>query len=173
MPDAPPPIRRIVTGHDANNVATVLWDAPAENVERSPLGARTLLWSTQQTPCDISIGADVEDEGLRRLGTQPPVNGTRFTINDVAPGAAGSHHRTESLDYAVVISGEVTLELDEGKAIRLAPGDVVIQRGTNHTWINTGSTWARLLFVLMDAQPLGIGQPLAAGTTAGIVHTTT
>jgi quercetin dioxygenase-like cupin family protein len=154
-----PPVRRVVTGHDAAGTAKVLSDAEATNSRRSRPGARsTLVWSTDATPAPIPLGDDVEDMGARGLGTQPPANGSRFTVIDYAPGARGSMHRTETLDYVIVVSGTVTMELD-GSSVELRAGDVLVQRGTNHAWINRGTEPARVAFVLIDAQPLGIGNP--------------
>jgi quercetin dioxygenase-like cupin family protein len=155
-----PPIRRIVTGHDADGVAKVLIDGPASNVRSSrPGSASTLIWSTDETPADIAIGEDVEDLGARKLGTAPPANGTRFTINDIPPGRPGLMHRTETLDYAIVLAGEIDMEMDNSTTVTLKTGDVVVQRGTNHSWINRGTKPARVAFVLIDAKPLGIGNP--------------
>ena len=154
-----PPIRRVVTGHDAKGVAKILSDGPATNVRSSrPGSASTLMWSTFETPADISVGEDVEDLGARILGTAPPENGTRFTINDIPPGRPGLMHRTETLDYAIVLAGEVEMVMDDS-SVMLKAGDVVIQRGTNHAWVNKGSEPARIAFVLIDAKPLGIGNP--------------
>src|SRR5688572_29003086 len=154
-----PPIRRVVTGHDAKGVAKILSDGPATNVRSSrPGSASTLMWSTFETPADISVGEDVEDLGARVLGTAPPENGTRFTINDIPPGRPGVMHRTEALDYAIVLAGEVEMVMDDSSVL-LKAGDVVIQRGTNHAWVNKGSEPARIAFVLIDAEPLGIGNP--------------
>jgi quercetin dioxygenase-like cupin family protein len=159
MSTALPPIRRVVTGHDAEGIAKVLIDGPATNVRSSrPGSASTLMWSTFETPADISIGEDIEDLGARVLGTAPPENGTRFTINDIPPGRPGLMHRTETLDYAIVLAGEVDMEMDDSK-VTLRAGDVVIQRGTNHSWVNRGTEPARIAFVLIDAKPLGIGNP--------------
>jgi quercetin dioxygenase-like cupin family protein len=156
-----PPIRRVVTGHDANNVAKVLMDGPATNHKESRPGSRsTLIWSSDATPADISVGEDIEDLGARKLGTAPPENGTRFTINDIPPGRPGRMHRTETLDYAIVLSGEVDMEMDDGATVKLKAGDVVVQRGTNHSWINRGTGPARIAFILIDAKPLGIGHPI-------------
>ena len=154
-----PPVRRVVTGHDANGVAKVLIDGPATNVRSSrPGSASTLMWSTDEMPADIAIGEDVEDLGARTLGTAPPANGTRFTINDIAPGRPGLMHRTETLDYAIVLGGEIDMVMDDS-TVTLRTGDVVIQRGTNHSWVNRGTQSARIAFVLIDAKPLGIGNP--------------
>jgi quercetin dioxygenase-like cupin family protein len=154
------PIRRIVTGHDANNVAKVIIDGPATNEKQSRPGSlSTLLWSTDATPADISVGEDFEDMGARILGTPPPANGTRFAINEIPPGRPGRMHRTETLDYAIVLSGEVDMDMDDS-TVKLRAGDVVIQRGTNHSWVNRGSEVARIAFILIDAKPLGIGHPI-------------
>jgi mannose-6-phosphate isomerase-like protein (cupin superfamily) len=154
-----PPIRRVVTGHDANGVAKVLIDAPAANVRSSrPGSASTLMWSTDEMPVDIAIGEDVEDCGARKLGTAPPANGTRFTINDIPPGRPGLMHRTETVDYAIVLAGEIDMVMDDS-TVTLRTGDVVIQRGTNHSWVNRGTQPVRIAFVLIDAKPLGIGHP--------------
>ena len=159
MPAALSPIRRVVTGHDGNGVAKVLIDGHATNV-RSPRpgSASTLLWSTDETPADIAIGENVQDLGARVLGTAPPENGTRFTINDIPPGRPGLMHRTETLDYAIVLAGEIDMVMDDS-TVTLKAGDVVIQRGTNHSWVNRGTEPARIAFVLIDANPLGIGNP--------------
>lgn len=155
-----PPIRRVVTGHDANGVARVLIDGPATNVRSSrPGSASTLIWSSDEMPVDIAIGENAEDYGARVLGTAPPENGTRFTINDIPPGRPGLMHRTETLDYAIVLVGEVDMVMDNEATVTLKTGDVVVQRGTNHSWVNRGNAPARIAFVLLDAKPLRIGTP--------------
>ena len=161
----PKPIRRVVTGHDENNLAKVLIDGEATNTRSSQPGRlSTLIWSTDATPADNAIGEDIEDLGARVLGTAPPAGGTRFTINDIPPGAEGAMHRTETLDYVIVLSGELDMEMDEG-TVTLKAGDVMVQRGTYHSWINRGTDYARVAFVLIDAKPLGIGRPLTGMAT--------
>lgn len=159
MPAALPPIRRVVTGHDAKGVAKVLIDGPATNTRSSrPGSGSTLMWSSHETPADIAIGEGIEDLGARQLGTAPPANGTRFTINDIPPGRPGLMHRTETLDYAIVLAGEIDMVMDDS-TVTLKAGDVVIQRGTHHSWVNRGTQPVRIAFVLIDAKPLGIGNP--------------
>jgi quercetin dioxygenase-like cupin family protein len=159
MPSELPPIRRVVTGHDAKGVAKVLIDGPATNVRSSrPGSASTLVWSSDEMPVDIAIGENAEDYGARILGTAPPANGTRFTINDIPPGRPGLMHRTETLDYAIVLAGEIDMVMDDS-TVTLKTGDIVVQRGTNHSWVNRGTEPARIAFVLIDAKPLGIGTP--------------
>jgi quercetin dioxygenase-like cupin family protein len=162
---SPRPIRRVVTGHDEKSVAKVLIDGEATNTRSSQPGRfSTLIWSTDATPVDNVIGEDIEDLGARKLGTAPPAGGTRFTVNDIPPGARGAMHRTETLDYVIVLSGELDMELDDGM-VTLRAGEVMVQRGTNHAWINRGSDYARVAFVLIDANPLGIGRPLTGMAT--------
>lgn len=162
-----PPVRRVVTGHDASGVAKVLIDETATNIRRSPRGnSSTLIWCTDETPADIAIGEDVEDMGARILGTPPPPRGSRFTVNDLPPGSPPLMHRTETIDYAIVLAGEIEMEMDDS-SVTLRPGDVVVQRGTNHAWANRGTEPARIAFVLIDAKPLGIGHPVLGNAPAG------
>jgi len=156
-------VRRVVTGHDADGKAIVLIDGEAVNRRTSASGnSSTLMWCSDAMPADIAIGSDVEDMGARVLGTPPPENGTRFTVNEIVPGSAAVMHRTETLDYAIIIAGEIDLELDDS-CVTLRAGDVVVQRGTNHAWVNRGTQPAIVAFVLIDAQPLGIGHPVVRG----------
>jgi quercetin dioxygenase-like cupin family protein len=162
MPEQPdyPPIRRVVTGHDTAGTAKVLLDAPATNWKSSSPGTvSTLIWSTDATPADIALGEPIEDRGARVLGTAPPAHGTRFAMIDFPPGNTARMHRTETIDYVVVIAGEIDMDLDE-ETVHLKAGDVMVQRGTNHAWVNRGNAPARLAFVLVDAVPLGIGHPV-------------
>jgi mannose-6-phosphate isomerase-like protein (cupin superfamily) len=76
-----------------------------------------------------------------------------FRITEWAPGHSRFTHRTETMDFAILLSGEIDMELDDGEVVHLKPGDVVIQRGTIHTWVNRGSVPAVTAFVLIDAKP--------------------
>ncbi len=155
------PIRRVVTGHDEKGNATVIVDGVATNAKSSRPGqVSTLMWCTDSMPCDMPVGETAEDMGNRILGTYPPVNGTRFMIAEYPPGNVPRRHRTETIDYIVVLSGEIDMELDNGEMTHLETGDVMIQRGTYHAWINKGSEPCRMAFVLIDAKPLGIGEAL-------------
>ena len=168
MSDTPefPPIRRVVTGHDANRVAKVLMDAPATNAKYPGSGlASTLIWSTDSTPSQISIGEDIDDLGARVIGTAPPPNGSRFAVLDFPPGIHSHMHRTETVDYVIVIEGEIDMDMDNS-TVKLKRGDLMVQRGTNHAWINRSDKRARVAFVLIDAQPLGVGKPILGATNA-------
>jgi len=164
-----PPVRRVVTGHDSNRVAKAIKDGPATNKKYPRPGAvSTLIWVTDQMPADMPVGEAVEDMGARMLGTAPPPNGTRFTVNDIPPGTSGTMHRTETIDYVIVISGEIDMQMD-ASTVKLKAGDVMVQRGTNHAWINRGTEVARVAFVLVDAKPLGIGRPVTGTASVGTV----
>ena len=82
--------------------------------------------------------------------------GTTFRINEWAPGHARFTHRTETMDYAIVLSGEIDLEFDSGEVVHLKPGDIVVQRGSMHTWVNKGSVPAVTAFILIDAKPVEV-----------------
>jgi quercetin dioxygenase-like cupin family protein len=161
MTNSSTPIRRVVTGHTDDNVATVLIDDVARNVRGNRPGQyTTLMWCTDGAPADMAVGLDAEDMGERKLGTYPPVNGTRFMIAEYPPNNAAVMHRTETIDYIIVLSGKIDMELDKGEMVTIKQGDVMIQRGTNHAWINRYDEVCRMVFVLVDAKPLGFTEHL-------------
>ena len=153
------PVRRVITGHDGKNVAKVIREGPAANTKTPREGvSSTLMWCTDAMPADIAVGEDAEDMGALILGTAPPENGSRFIIMEFAAGIASEMHRTETIDYIVVLKGEIDMDMDDS-TVKLRAGDAMVQRGTNHAWVNRGSVPARLAIVLLDAKPLGIGHP--------------
>jgi quercetin dioxygenase-like cupin family protein len=153
------PIRRVVTGHSGKNVAKVITEGPAANTKTPREGvASTLIWCTDAMPADIAIGEHAEDMGARILGTAPPPHGSRFIVMEFAPGIASEMHRTETIDFIVMLEGEIEMDMDDS-TVRLRAGDTMVQRGTNHAWVNRGKVPARMAIVLLDAKPLGIGHP--------------
>jgi quercetin dioxygenase-like cupin family protein len=147
-------IRRVVTGHDAAGKAIVAIDETAENVVAGVTGADyAVIWSTAELPAD---NTEPGDGGLRQVGTAMP-NGTVFRVVKFNPGITPRMHRTDSIDYAVVIDGEMELELDDGLIVRLKAGDVLVQRGTIHNWVNRGSAPCTIAFVLVAAKPVTVG----------------
>lgn len=164
--------RRVVTGH-RDGKAVVLFDGPAPNrkVRQASGIVSTLLWTTDETPADISGSRDRTE---REIGVPPPANGSVFRMVEFPPeGRAVSReailkemgvsdhggarhpgmHRTRSIDYAVVVEGEIDMLLDEGE-VHLSAGDVLVQQGTNHAWVNRGTAPCRIAFVLIDAREL-------------------
>ena len=157
------PIRRVITGHDDKNVAKVILEGPASNTKTPREGvASTLMWCSDAMPADISIGEKVEDMGARILGTAPPENGSRFIVMEFAPGVVSEMHRTETIDYIVMLEGEIDMDMDDS-TVKLRAGDTMVQRGTNHAWVNRSKTPARMAIVLLDAKPLGIWHPRLRG----------
>ena len=123
--------RRVITGHDGEKVAKVIREGPAANTKRPAEGvASTLMWCTDAMPADIAVGAGVEDMGARILGTAPPENGSRFIVMEFAPGIASAMRRTETIDYIVMLSGEIDMDMDDS-SVKLRAGDVMVQRGTD------------------------------------------
>jgi quercetin dioxygenase-like cupin family protein len=142
-----PAVRRVVTGHNAKAEAIILKDEVAQG-ERF-----TLIWTTEGFPVD---NTDSTDGGKRDLGITLS-GGTVFRVGEIAPGARSPMHRTNSVDYGLVLEGELDMELDGGEAVHLEAGDVVVQRGTNHAWINNGTKPCRMAWILIDASPVKIG----------------
>ena len=153
------PIRRIVTGHDAKGRAVVTADALLQGAP-VPSGSSvlTLLWTTATAPVDNDDATDGRD---RDVGLTLP-GGSVLRIVEMLPNTRSPMHRTNSLDYGIVLSGSVELELDGGALTPVEPGDIVIQRGTIHAWRNpSADTPARIAFVLLDATPATVdGAPL-------------
>ncbi len=155
-----PNIRRVVTGHDSSGKAVVWIDAPATNHKYPDTHvSSTLMWVTDGTPADFS--ADV-DAGERIIGTPPPSGGTRFTVMEILPGnSLHGLHRTDTIDYVICISGEIEMPMDDS-SVRLGAGDIMIQRGTNHGWVNKGTVPCRLAVILVD------GKPKRSGSVTGV-----
>ena len=169
------PIRRVVTGHDAQGRAVVAMDGLAANVLHRPSRpgvALTDLWATSGTPAARADSDPVD----RPVVLHPPPGGTVFRVVQFDPedpgalahadgatafaamGAAGAvvagarhpyMHRTDTIDYAVVLQGSITMLLDD-EDVELSAGDVVIQNGTSHAWANRGRAPCLMAFVLID-----------------------
>ncbi len=109
------------------------------------------VWNTSATPAPVPP-AEPREPTDRPLVTPPDPNGTIVRVVDLEPGSRSPLHRTESLDYGIVLAGEVTLVLDDGSETLLRSGDVVVQRGTDHAWANATDEPARMVFVLVDGR---------------------
>ena len=146
-------VRRVVTGHDANGRAVVKIDEVSNNITSNRPGASAcVVWTTESFPVNNTGDAD---EGLRNVGTTLK-NGTVFRVIEFAPGVAPRNHRTDSIDYAVVVSGEIDMEIEDS-VVHLTAGDVLVQRGTIHNWVNRGTQPCVMAFVLIDAKPVEVG----------------
>ena len=141
-------IRRVVTGHDEQGRAKVLIDAPVANVFSPRAGVNySVIWTTEG-PIDND---DDSDPSRNKIGTSVD-NGTVFRVVSFGPGAAPRNHRTDSIDYGVVMAGEIDMELDIG-SVHLKAGDVLVQRGTIHNWVNNGAVPCVIAFTLVAAKP--------------------
>jgi quercetin dioxygenase-like cupin family protein len=148
----------VITGHDPSGRAIVKIDEVAENVmSRRPGQSSAVIWSTDTFP---AITEGNEDQGLRKTGTTLE-SGTVFRVVRYEPGVTPRRHRTDSVDYAVVISGEIDMELD-GETVTLKAGDVLVQRGTIHNWVNRSNAPAIVAFVLVAAKPVTAGDKTLA-----------
>jgi mannose-6-phosphate isomerase-like protein (cupin superfamily) len=171
----PPEVRRVVTKIDASGKAVAMFDGQVQLTSfRSPNPASE-MWVTENSPPDFSWTAD---RGKTKVGLVPPKSGTVFRVVDFAPDSQGEHpadmnhmmkivgaeapkrglpprhpmmHRTRSLDYAIILSGEIDMLLDDGE-VHLKAGDVVVQQATNHAWVNRSGKPCRVAFILMDSR---------------------
>ena len=151
-------VRRVVTGHDASGKAIITIDERLPGRSTRAGVTACVAWTSEGFPVDNNGTAD---EGQRQTGTTH-ANGTVFRIIEFAPGNAARNHRTDSIDYACVLSGEIDMDID-GAEVHLKAGDVIVQRGTIHNWINRGAAPCVIAFVLIAAHPaVAGGRTLAA-----------
>ncbi|MFD0690521.1 cupin domain-containing protein [Actinomadura fibrosa] len=171
-------IRRVVTGHDAEGRARVVDDREVEAItsELMPGFAVYRLWGRDERPTFPDDGAPRPADAY-----YPPPDGSRFMVNLIPPGepvppadldtdaalaeverrmpgamarmepGTSGMHTTDSLDYVLVVSGEVTLELDDGRRTALRAGDAVVQNGTRHAWRNEGTEPCLIVGVAIGA----------------------
>jgi len=169
-------IRRVVTTVDKDGKAVVLFDGanPHKVVRPNRSVTSRLVWVTDQTPADIS---GTTDRAATNIGIAPPHNGSVFRIIDIPPTPPeietleqdylhkqiGDHaprkglpprhplmHRTLTIDYEIIMQGEIDMLLDDSE-VHLKAGDVLIQQGTNHAWVNRGTEPCRIAFILIES----------------------
>ena len=169
-------VRRVVTTVDAAGKAVVLFDGANPHTKARAHGTVSrLLWVADETPTGMRGPAD---RAARDIGIAPPAGGSVFRIVEFAPTPpevaalpldyqhkiVGDHspkkglpprhplmHRTRSVDYAIIMSGEIDMLLDDTE-VHFKAGDVLVQQGTNHAWVNRGKETCRIAFILIDAQ---------------------
>lgn len=190
------PIRVVVTGHDADGNSGIVSDAPADSVfyrDHRPV-AMTDLWHVDSVP--VGVDADRAPDASTPFALAPGQGGAKFRIVQFEPetdctssrtdghfvfgemGEGAVHvpnarhpfmHRTATVDFALVLEGQITMLLDDGE-VHLEAGDVLIQRATNHAWSNRGTSRCLVAFVLIDADPNELRQPQLASTSRGDTH---
>lgn len=135
--------RRIVTGLNAKGKACVVGDHEIESVPGRPGFSHTLLWATKDLPPTLTD----EDPATWQIGTTI-ADGSVFRVIQYDPGVAKRWHATDSIDYAIIVSGEIDMQLEEGE-VHLSAGDVVVQRATVHNWVNREREPCIVAFVLI------------------------
>jgi mannose-6-phosphate isomerase-like protein (cupin superfamily) len=150
-------VRRVVTGHDKDGKAIIEIDEIAKNViTRRPGADSTVVWATNTFPPDMDTDEDIS-AGV--TSTTIP-DGVVCRISRFGPGVAPRVHRTASVDYAIVLSGEIHMEMDD-EVVHLKAGDVLVQRGTIHNWVNNGTEPCMIAFILIDSKmPIRDGERL-------------
>ena len=153
-----PPVQRVVTGHDANGRAVFrAEDSNPTKMIASGDAAFLLVWTTATVPADNND----EIDGRERAAGLTLNQGSVIRVVDMLPGKQSPMHRTNSIDYGIVLDGEIELELDDGAKRTVSQGGIIVQRGTNHLWRNTSDRVCRIAFVLIEAPAyLHGGQPL-------------
>jgi len=171
-------MRRVITGHDKNGKSIVVLDGPPARSIGEDVGGLFELWNTDGNTINTQDNIDRADD---EIILSPPSNGSKFRYFQINPTPKGipmdimqeiaadafekigaAHHRidttkhpamhkTETIDYIILLKGDVTLILDQ-EEVDIKPFDVVVQRGTNHAWVNNGSDPALLIAVLIDSE---------------------
>ena len=160
-PSPLPQPRRLITTHNADGRAIV---HSAEDLHRichdNDKMAFSVMYTTSTFPADLNNDADIAAHSAlmdKGVGLVNP-NGTVIRCVDFAPGYSCPMHRTQSLDYGIVLEGSIDMLLDSGERQSMKRGDMAVQRATMHQWINTSETeWARMMFVLQDCKPVSVG----------------
>jgi quercetin dioxygenase-like cupin family protein len=155
-------VRRIVTGHDDSGRAIVLEDEQHDGTFLTDDPSRTdatffHLWATHESPVSLTDEALAVQRQGDRTTTVGSGHGSVLRIGVLAPGSRSPMHRTESLDYAIVLDGECDMELDGGEVVTVRRRDIVIQRGTNHVWHNRSEAPCTFAWILLDATPAVVG----------------
>jgi len=152
------PVQRVVTGHDAQGVAVFRSEDVAQpRLIPSGDAAFLLIWTTASVPADNND----EIDGRTRNAGLTINHGSVIRVVDLLPGCSSPMHRTNSIDYGIVLTNEIELELDSGEKRSIGAGGIIVQRGTNHLWRNVTDKPTRIVFVLIEAAPyLHEGKPL-------------
>ncbi len=158
-----PLVQRVVTGHDENGRAVFKSEdfAPTKMIPSGDASFLT-IWSTETVPADNNDERDGRD-----LPTGLTLErGSVIRITDMLPGKESPMHRTNSVDYGIILEGEIELELEDGRKKSIKQGGIIVQRGTNHLWRNTTDRVCRIAFILIEAPaychngiPLGEAKP--------------
>ena len=142
-------MRRVVTGYTESGKSVFVSDGEPARIDIRPSGTEvTEVWATQGTPV---IPVTQCDPTIDMASFFPGVGDTSLKVMRMPPGAESGMHTSDTIDYGIVVSGEIWLELDDGAEVRLKQGDCVVQNGTRHNWRNRGTEDCVIAFVLIGA----------------------
>ncbi|KAJ5240516.1 uncharacterized protein N7469_002107 [Penicillium citrinum] len=148
------PLRRVVTTHDGSKSA-ILSDAYLDPSEGFAAKAAT-IWMTKRYPAEIVINDPSDDPRSKQMYSR----GSLIRVVDFPPNSTGHRHRTQSLDYAIILQGEMEMLLDDGSKTKLQAGNVIVQQATMHQWNNPTDKTSRVVFVLLPSEPFIVGEAL-------------
>jgi quercetin dioxygenase-like cupin family protein len=138
--------RRVVTGFNKDGKSCIKWDKAVDPIPGRPGFGNIPMWATKKLPAEMTE----EDPNTWDLGTSL-AGGSVFRLARYEPGVKARWHRTDSVDYAICLSGELWMEMEDGE-VHLKAGDVVIQRGTLHNWNNRGTEPCVMAFILIATE---------------------
>lgn len=155
---------QVITTHNTSGQAIFSSKVPEQQHElQLPFGGMRIIYTSNSTPTDLNTETDIDQYSHIRTAGLPggaicPPGGTAAAIVSLAPGAESPMHRTVTMDWAVILEGEVDLILDGGETRRLRVGDSVVMRGTMHQWVNRSCDegWARMVAFAQDIVPIEI-----------------
>lgn len=160
---------QLITTHNSSGKAIFSTKVPEEHHDLSlPFGGMRIIYTSNSVPTDLNSEADIDQYSHVRTAGLPggaicPLGGTAAAIVSLKPGAQSPMHRTVTMDWAVILEGEVDLVLDGGETRRLRAGDSVVMRGTMHQWVNCSADgWVRMVAFTQDIVPVEVeGKVLA------------
>ncbi len=139
-------IRRVVTGHNSEGKSVVKWDSDIETLQGRPGFSQAPIWATKELPARLTE----EDPCQWEIGTSI-AGGSVIRIAQYDPGVEKRWHQTDSIDYGIILSGEIVMQMDEGEVL-LKTGDIIVQRGTMHNWVNRGPDRCVIAFILIATE---------------------
>ncbi|KAK0102846.1 hypothetical protein ONS96_005478 [Cadophora gregata f. sp. sojae] len=152
MSNLPPP-RLVIASNTSTGQSTISSErtlTPYHPFGPQATGFTTLFSTSSFPPSNIAPPLSSSTTSIPRPGD----NGTVFCTSDVPPNTTSAFHRTRTLDYMVVLKGEIVLRVDDGDEIKIGQGEMCVQRGNIHSWINKTDQWCRMLFVMLDSEPV-------------------
>ncbi|RFU30565.1 hypothetical protein B7463_g5762, partial [Scytalidium lignicola] len=143
--------RLVITSHDSTGTAIIGRDSTLPFSQ--PFGPGTSVFTTAHIAPTVpaSNTAPLPSSGPAGI-PRPSETGALFCTTDIAPGGSSPMHRTVTLDYCVVLKGEIVLKLDGGEEAVVKEGEYIVQRGTMHAWVNKSNDWCRILCVMLGAE---------------------